>query len=149
MTPTRCFVAARGSASGWESNLRRMTQDDLARRVARRAARRLASPRWPELAVDLEAVLDNRRTTPRADSGQPDQFVDPIALASLIVAAADLAWSVYADLRKKKTAKPGPVIVQRLRIELGESRLIEPAERDRVIEVVVDEIIRTDDHPGD
>jgi hypothetical protein len=119
--------------------------DDPARRVARTAAQRLESRRWPGLTVEIEAALDDRRSKdPNGRGRHPDQYADAISLAALIVAAADLAWSVYAELRTK-TSKPAPAIIQRLRVELTESRLIESTERDRVIEVIVDEIIRPDD----
>ncbi len=119
--------------------------DDPVRRAARMAAQRLESRRWPGLTVEIEAALEDRRSKdPSGRDGHPDQYVDAIPLAALIVAAADLAWSVYAELRTK-TSKPAPVITQRLRVELIESRVIESTERDRVIEVIVDEIIRSDD----
>jgi hypothetical protein len=121
------------------------THDDPVSRAARTAAQRLDSTRWPGLTLDVEATLDGRRSKdPGGTNGRPDQYVDAIPLAALIVAAADLAWSVYAELRKK-TVKPAPAITQRLRVELTESRMIESTERDRVIEVIVDEIIRSDD----
>lgn len=122
-------------------------RDDPVRRVARTAAQRLESRRWPELTVEIEAVLDDRRSNPRGSDGYPDQYVDAISLAALIVAAADLAWSVYTELRTK-TSKPVPtIIIQRLHVELPEPRVIESTERDRAIEVIVDEIIRSDDSP--
>jgi hypothetical protein len=119
--------------------------DDPVRRAARTAAQRLESRRWPGLTMEIEAALDDRRSKDLSGrGGHPDQYVDATSLASLIVAAADLAWSVYAELRTK-TSKPAPAIIQRLRVELTESREIESTERDRVIEVIVDEIIRPDD----
>ncbi len=121
------------------------THDDPVRRAARTAAQRLESRRWPGLTVDVETALDDRYSKdPGGRDGRPEQYVDTISLASLIVAAASLAWSVYAELRKK-TSKPAPAITQRLRVELTESRVIEPTERDLMIEVIVDEITRSDD----
>lgn len=121
------------------------THDDPVRWAARTAAQRLESGRWPGLTVDVEAALDDRRSKdPGGRDGRPEQYVDAISLAALIVAAADLAWSVYAELRKK-TSKPAPAITQRLRIEFTEFRLIKSTERDHVIEIIVDEIIRSDD----
>jgi hypothetical protein len=114
----------------------------LIERVARAAARRLAKHHGSRLAVHVEAALQERGT-----NGRPEQYVEPIALAALIVAAADLAWSVYADLRKK-SAKPAPeVIFRQLRIELDQPRTIQPAERDHVIQIVVEEIIQQGDKP--
>jgi hypothetical protein len=88
-------------------------------RVARAAARRLAKHHGSWLAVHVEAALRER-----GSNGRPEQYVEPIALAALIVAAADLAWSVYADLRKK-SAKPAPeVIPWQLRIELDQPSVV-------------------------
>ncbi|MGH3598772.1 MAG: hypothetical protein ACRDQH_00605 [Pseudonocardiaceae bacterium] len=118
--------------------------DDPVGRAARAAARRLASDHGPRLTVDVEAALREQ-----SSNGRPEQYIDPIGLAALIVAAAQLAWSVYIDLRKK-TLKPAPeVITQQIRIELDQPRTIEPAERDRVIEIVVDEIVQPPDEPAD
>jgi hypothetical protein len=63
----------------------------------------------------------------------------------LIVAIADLTWTIYTDL-KTKTPHPSPqVIARRIRIELNHSAPIEPTERDRVIDVVVTETIQAID----
>lgn len=111
-------------------------------RVARAAARRLAKHHGSGLAVHVEAALRER-----GSNGRPEQYVEPIALAALIVAAADLAWSVYADLRKK-SEKPAPEVISwQLRVELDQPRTIQPAERDHVIQIVVDEIIHHGDEP--
>jgi hypothetical protein len=113
-------------------------------RAARAAARCLANDHGARLMLDVETALRERGSNDR-----PEQYVDAIALAALIVAAADLAWSFYIDLRKK-SPKPAPDIVARhLRIELDRPRLIELAERDRVIEIVVNEIIQPVDEPDD
>jgi hypothetical protein len=118
--------------------------DDPVGRAARAAARRLANDHGSRLTVDVEAALRER-----SSNGRPEQFADPIALAALIVAAADLAWSVYTDLRKK-TLKPAPeVLARQIRIELDQPRTIEPAERDRVITIVIDEIVQPADELDD
>lgn len=118
--------------------------DDPVGRAARAAARRLTNDHGSRLTVDVEAALQERGSNDR-----PEQFVDPIALAAWIVATADLAWSVYIDLRKK-TPKPAPeVITRQIRIELDQPRTIEPTERDRVIEIIVDEIVRPANEPDD
>lgn len=118
--------------------------DDPVGRAARVAARRLTADPNSRLTVDVETALQER-----GSNGRPDQYVEPVGLAALIVAAADLAWSVYIDLRKK-TPKPAPeVIARQIRIKLDQPRTIEPAERDRVIEIIVDEIIQPADEPDD
>jgi hypothetical protein len=111
--------------------------DDPVGQAARAAAWRLAHHHGSRLTVDVEAALCER-----SSNGRPEQFADPIALAALIVASADLAWSVYTDLRKN-TTKPAPeVLARQIRIELDQPRTIEPAERDRVIAIVVDETVQ-------
>jgi hypothetical protein len=74
---------------------------------ARAAAYRLAAEHGRGLPADVEAALHARGSVPR-----PDQYLDPVSLAGLIVSAASLAWTVYADL-KTRTAKPAPEVVAR------------------------------------
>jgi hypothetical protein len=109
-------------------------------RAARAAAQRLAAGHQPGLDAEVEAALHARGAQQR-----PEQYFDPISLGSLIVSVATLAWTVYKDLRNK-TAKPAPAVVERrVRIELPASDPAQAAERDQVIEVVVDEIVNGTD----
>jgi hypothetical protein len=109
-------------------------------RAARAAAQRLATGHQPGLDAEVEAALYARGAQQR-----PEQYFDPISLGSLIVSVATLAWTVYKDLRNK-TAKPAPAVVERrVRIELPASDPAQAAERDKVIEVVVDEILKDTD----
>lgn len=113
--------------------------DGPAARGARAAAQRLASRPGGSLTADVEAALHNRIST------RSEQFLDPVSLGTLVVAVADLAWTIYADL-KTKTPRPSPqVIARRIRIELNDSAPIEPTERNRVIDVVVTETIQAID----
>src|SRR4051794_22287828 len=87
-------------------------------RGARGAAQRLAPGAGGGLTADVEAALHNRT------SAHPEQYLDPISLGALIVAVADLAWTIYTDL-KAKTPQPSPqVIERRIRIELNDSAAI-------------------------
>jgi hypothetical protein len=108
-------------------------------RGARAAAQRLASGPGDGLTADVEAALFNY------NSGHPEQYLDPISLGALIVAVADLAWTIYTDLKTKAPRPSSQVIARRIRIELNDSAPIEPTERDRVIGVVVTETIRAID----
>jgi hypothetical protein len=102
---------------------------------ARAAAARLAPEFGDRLPADVEAALH----TPAGGGG--DRYLDPVALAALIVSAAQLAWTVYADLQKR-TAKPAPqVVARRVRVELAEHTEIDPGVRDRVIDIVVAETL--------
>ncbi len=87
---------------------------------------------------DVEAALQTRDEAQR-----PEQYLDPVSLGGLIVSVASLAWTVYKDLRSK-TAKPSPDVVERtVRVELRstEAEALAPAERDRIIKVVVSETV--------
>jgi hypothetical protein len=110
-------------------------------RGARAAAQRLAPGPGGSLTADVEAALHNHA------SAHPAQYLDPISLGALIVAVANLVWTIYTDL-KTKTPHPSPqVIATRIRIELNDSAPIEPTERNRVIDVVVTETIQAIDEP--
>lgn len=56
---------------------------------------------------------------------------------------ATLAWTVYTDL-KNKAPKPSPAVVTRtIRIQLSNNGELDPTQRDRIIDIVVDETIQT------
>ena len=71
-----------------------------ARTAARAAAEQLGAEYGPGLAAEVEAALHAQGTVQR-----PDQYLDPVAVGSLIVAAATLAWDIYSK-RRKRTAEP-------------------------------------------
>ena len=109
--------------------------------AARAAAECLVIDYGPRLAGEVEAALhapgpDHRR----------EQY-DPVSVASLIVSAASLAWAIYISL-KKNTPDPSPKYVVHsvsLRLKDRVDMDIDPVSRDRVIEVVVTEVIRASD----
>ncbi len=103
--------------------------------AARAAAQQLQAEAGPGLVAEVEAVLATRES-PSA----PPQYVDPIALASLIVAIASLAWTVYTDL-KKRTAQPAAEVVTRT-IRVTRQDQGQAAAPNHVVEVVVTETIR-------
>ncbi|MFE7558633.1 hypothetical protein [Kitasatospora sp. NPDC057500] len=107
---------------------------------ARAAAQRLTTPRTPSLPIDVEAALHARGATTR-----PGRYLDPIALGSLVVAAATLAWGVYKDLRKQ-TPDPSPEVVTRtVRVQLESTdptlASLPPGERQRILAIVVEETL--------
>lgn len=76
----------------------------------------------------------------RESPSAPPQYLDPVAMASLIVAIASLAWTVYTDL-KKRTAKPSAEVVARtVRVTRREQGQADG--QDHIIEVVVTEALR-------
>ena len=102
--------------------------------AARAAAQQLEAEGRAGLLAEVEAVL-----AARDPAAPPAQYVDPVALASLIVAIASSAWSVYTDL-KKRTARPAPEVVARaVRVKLRDSGHTAP---DEVVEVVVTETVQ-------
>jgi hypothetical protein len=116
--------------------------DDPVGDIARATAQRLAPEHGERLQAEVEAALYTRGTT-----SEPAQFVDPTALAGLIVSIATLAWTIYSDLRKEKPEVAPAVAERELRVELrrfGESG----PERDRVDEIIVSEIVRGEKHHG-
>lgn len=111
--------------------------DGPAARSARTAAQRLTADYGPRLAPDVEAALSIA-----GSAGRPEQYLDPISLAALIVSAAQFGWSVYTDLRTK-TAKPSAdVIARRVRVEMAERADTSSSDLDRVIAVVTEEIVQ-------
>lgn len=104
---------------------------------ARAAAQRLAAHYGLGLPADVEAALHARGTTQR-----PQRYVDPISVAGLIVSVAALAWTVYQDLRSK-TPEPSPAVVARtIRVQLHDTGELDLAQRDRIIEIVVEEAVQ-------
>ena len=103
--------------------------------AARAAAQQLQAEAGPGLVAEVEAVLATRES-PSA----PPQYVDPIALAGLIVAIAGLAWTVDTDL-KKRTAQPKAEVVART-VRVTRQDQGQVAAPDNVVEVIVIETIR-------
>jgi hypothetical protein len=106
--------------------------------IARAAAGRLTTDATPSLLPDVERAL-----LARDGSRQPETYViDPVSLGSLIVAVANLAWTVHQDLRQR-TPKPAPDVVARtVRVRLRASGATDSPDRDRIIDVVVEEAVR-------
>jgi hypothetical protein len=106
--------------------------------AGRASAKRLDADYGPGLVADVEAVLH----APTAGS-RPDQYVDPVSLGSLIVAAATLAWAVYSELKKKKKSPSAEVVARTVRLELQDHGGPYLADREMIVNVVVEEIIRS------
>jgi hypothetical protein len=106
--------------------------------VALAAARRLEADHGPALTAEVEAAL--ARWQPRS---APEQYSDPIGVASLIVAIATLAWSVYADLRRRMERPASEVISRTVRVSLRQNGEADPP--GEVVDVVVGETIRAAD----
>jgi hypothetical protein len=110
---------------------------DPAAHAARSAAAILAPDHDPHLPAQVEAALAARDTQHR-----PDRYLDPISLATLIVAIATLAWTIYNDQRKH-TPDPQPeTIARQIRITLRDQDTNLPPETERITEIVATEITR-------
>lgn len=118
---------------------RQPMMETAVRRVARAAARRLSDELGPDLRTQVEDALE-------AHDGDtlPAQYFDLVSLGSLIVSAASLAWTIYKDQREKKP-KPAPEeIADQVEPGLPSSDPIPSAQRTRIIEVVVEEVLGND-----
>lgn len=119
------------------------TADPRVRRAARAAARRLAHEVSPSLPAQVEDVL-----AARGGDRPPDHFaIDVVALGSLVVSAASLAWTVVND-RRKEGAKPSREAVARqvlLELELPGDDGVTVEQRVRIIDIVVEEFVDGDE----
>ena len=73
---------------------------------------------------------------------RPDRYLDPVSLASLIVAIATLAWTIYNDHRKHTPDPPPGSIARQVRITLRDQDTPLPAGTERITEIVATEITR-------
>ena len=111
-----------------------MSYDDLARNVALRLQ--------DELDRNLPAAVEAQI---QAGGAAPQRYdvATTIALAALILSAAKFAWDIYRDLKKDSKTAPAPeVIARRMRLELNVAEGIDKKRGDRIIEVVVDELVK-------
>lgn len=105
--------------------------------AARSAAAILAADLGPGLPAEVEAALAAR------DTGQrPDRYLDPVSLASLIVAIATLAWTIYNDQRHHTPDPPTDTIARQVRITLRDQDTALPPGTERITEIVATEITR-------
>lgn len=105
--------------------------------AARAAAAQLTARYGPGLPADVEAALHATDT-----QKPPDQYLDPISLASLIVAVATLAWTIYTDQRKKTPAPSPDAVARAVRVELRTRTDADPAQQEQITSIVVTEIIK-------
>lgn len=110
---------------------------DPAADAARVAAAVLAPGLDPNLPTEVEAAL-----AARDPQLHPERYVAPVSLASLIVAIATLAWTIYNDQRTR-TANPTPAsIARQVRIALRDRDDFLPDGIESITEVITTEITR-------
>ena len=110
------------------------TYDDVARRAAQRLSGDL--DRNLPAAVEVELQAGGKGT-----AGYEPMTV--IALATLLLNVAKFAWDIYRD--RKKDAKEAPsaeTIARILRLELKSYEGVSIEQRDKVINVVVEELLK-------
>ena len=109
---------------------------------ARAAARRLTPEYGSGLVLEVEAALHARQEQPA------EYFLDPVSLGSLIVSVATLAWTIYADLRRRRTPDISPdVVARRVRVELANRDDTGLAPPVQLIDVVVTETMNAASDP--
>jgi hypothetical protein len=111
--------------------------------IARRAGDRLAPEYYASLPIHVEQALHNRDA-----QDQPDRYIDPVSIGGLIVSIASLAWTIYQDHKKSGNTPKTDVVARRVRVELATQDDIDDAQRDRIIDIVLEEISVAEQQPG-
>jgi uncharacterized membrane protein YebE (DUF533 family) len=102
----------------------------------------------PALEVDVEVALFATAGNAEGEA-RPARFVDPVAIAGLVVALAQLGYQVYTDQKKKHGRKPSHESVTReIRVRQWESGEV-PKPQQRVLDVVIREVIKAADAEDD
>jgi hypothetical protein len=107
--------------------------------IARAAAARIAAiDNIPRLENDVLRQLDDAAST------APDQYeAVSIAIATVVISAATLAWTVYRDLRNDRMSLNSDAIARRVRVQIADQHPDIPAhDRNRIIDIVIDETVR-------
>ncbi|AVH60861.1 MULTISPECIES: hypothetical protein [Streptomyces] len=103
--------------------------------AARAAAREMSAQYGPRLEADIEEALRGGGT------GPPDQYFDPVAAASLIVAVAQFAYQTYTQHKKDGRRPEAEPVVGAVRIERRRYTELTRAE-EQIIEIVTAEVVR-------
>lgn len=112
--------------------------------LAREVARQLADELDPSLPIFVERALNESGGAP--DRGHVDTGSSS-SLAFFVLRAVARARAAHRDLRNDLDAtrpaiSPRHALVHRLRQVVGRPQGLSAAERDRVLEVAVDEVLR-------
>ena len=110
-----------------------------AQQIARAAAARLAAiDNDPRLETDVSRQLDG-------PDGTVPQDYEPVslAIASVVISAATLAWTIYRDLRNDRKAINPDDIARRVRVQIADQQPDLPThDRNRIIDIVIEETDR-------
>lgn len=116
-----------------------MGHDPVVEQAARAAARRLAPDYGPQAQAQVEAALYGAE-----EQKVPDQYFDPVAIGGLIVAIADLAWTVYSDLKSRGEKPTQDGVARKVRTERHREAGLSDGDL-KIIETVTTEVIEYGD----
>ena len=109
--------------------------DEIARRAAQRLSGDLDHQNLPAM---VEAQLHR--------GGQAPETYEPgtiIAVATLLLNVAKFAWDIYRDQKKDAKAAPSAdAIARKIRLELKADDSVPTDQRDKIIGVVVEELLK-------
>jgi hypothetical protein len=103
--------------------------------IAGRAAVRLSSEFDPDLPALVEAQLHGDGPQQRGASSR-------IAVAALVVRIVEIACVAWRDLRKNGKPPPPDLLSSRITLEVPAGSGVGEAERDRIIAIVIDELMK-------
>lgn len=123
--------------------------------VARAAAARLAA----DLGSDLPALTERALAQEGAASRRRSfDIATSLAIAGFLLSAVQFGWQIYRDLKaerekKEQEEKDGKrqtlqLLVRRMRLSLDPAPDLTPQQRDRLLEVVAEEILAGENLPG-
>jgi hypothetical protein len=124
-----------------------MMNSDPVAVAARAAARHLSGLYGPRLELDINAALHAHR--PNAEPAR--RYVDPVAVAGVIVSIATLAWEIYSSRRSQSERPTAQWLARALRIEHRRRQRSISKTDEEIIEIIAIEIIkavRDDDLPA-
>ncbi|MEM7243885.1 MAG: hypothetical protein AAF533_01000 [Acidobacteriota bacterium] len=110
--------------------------------IARKAAQALASRLGADLPVQVEAAIADARET----SGPARHDVTVVAIASVVIGASGLAWTLYKDLVRDRKAPPPDakqVLVQQVLVQVNVDarQVVGDSDRQALAEAIVDEVL--------
>ncbi len=113
------------------------TLDDPVANIAKATAQHLATTHGPTLPFEVDAALHARNTNTDATHGR---YTDPVAIATLIVTIATLAWTIYTDLRKTTPNPPPDTLARNIRLQLTHTHTIDDT-TNTIIDITTNETL--------
>ena len=115
-----------------------MSYEPVVAEAARAAAKQLVPQYGARVEAEVEAALYSA-----GDERPPDQFIDPIAVSSLIVAIATFIYPIYSDWKKRGEKPTRDTLARKGRVEWRREHEL-TADGERIIEIVSAEYIERD-----